>query len=392
MKIVIVAPVFWPATIYGGPVYTMTALAKALSAHGEDITVLTGNLGNSGKIDAVCGKPQDFFGARLIYLNQHRTPPYGPLEDLDEYLTREAKNADILHISSTLTRTAWQALRWATRNQIPYAVTTRGHLIRRHWWKDYKKRVVVKIFLERYLRAAAFLQATSTLEAHALQSYGFQNVEVVPHGVELPDTFETRETARLGWGVGEDEVAIIALGRLHPVKGLELLFKAIGRLSKPGLKPKLLIAGGGDGAYVQSLEELAAQEDIVSQCQFVGQVEGAKKWSLLRASDLFVHLSTGESFGLAIGEALGAGLPVLIGDKCGWEEISDLGFGIRIPRELDTVVASLKQLLSDKHELKLMGKKASSWVQREFNWARIADELTYLYGQTRTNIPEGHLR
>lgn len=379
MKIVVVAPVFWPATIYGGPVYTMTALVKALAARGEEVTVLTSNLGNSGKTDVQIGVPQDFYGARLIYLNQRRRPPYGPLEELKIYLDREARDADIIHISSTLTRTTWQAMRWAAYNRIPYVVTTRGHLIRRQWWKDIKKQIALEVFLKRYLRAAAFLQATSTLEADALKSYGFQNVKILSHGVELPETLPDKFEARLAWGIQSDEIVLVALGRIHPVKGLELMIKAVGKISKQGMKPRLLIAGRGNEAYVQSLQNLAAQQNIATQCQFVGQVAGDQKWSLLRAGDLFVHLSTGESFGLAIGEALGAGLPVLIGEKCSWDDVAELGFGRCVFRELDIVVFNLEFLLANKSRLKEMGDKASAWVQSHFQWDGIAEEMVSLY-------------
>ena len=363
----------------------MAALVKALAARGENVTVLTSNLGNSGKTDAQIGVPQDFYGARLIYLNQRRTPPYGPLEELELYLDREAKDADILHISSTLTRTSWQAMRWARRNHLPYVVTTRGHLVRRNRWKDITKRAAVTLFLKNYLQRAAFLQATSPLEAGELAHYGFRSVEVIPHGVELPDTLPDRSDARSEWGIADDESVLVTLGRIHPVKGLELLIKAVGRISKFGLKPKLLIAGRGEATYLRGLQNLIVQENIAPQCQFVGQVAGDQKWSLLRTGDLFVHLSTGESFGLAIGEALGAGLPVLIGEKCGWEEISELGFGKRVPRTLDSVVPSLERLLADRTRLRDMGEKASAWVQSQFDWNRIAGEMVLLYKRAKEN-------
>lgn len=385
MKIVIVSPVFWPATIYGGPVFTMAALVKALARRGEDVTVITGNLGNEGKIDAEVGEVLDFHGARLIYLNQRRTPPYGPLEELELFLDREARDAQILHISSTLTRTSWQAMRWADKNHLPYVVTTRGHLMRRNKWKDLKKLIAVNILLKDYLRKAVFLQATSLLEAEELTHYGFKNVEIIPHGVDIPDLLLERRKARSEWGIDDDELVLVSLGRIHPVKGLELLIKALGNLKNSDLIPKLLIAGLGDQNYLWELKELIKQEDIVSQCRFVGQVAGDQKWSLLRAGDLFVHLSTGESFGLAIGEALGAGLPVLIGESCGWEAVEELGFGRRVPRTLAAVVSGLDGLLADKNQLRAMGDKVSVWVSSNYQWSKIADEMADLYKLAKAN-------
>lgn len=379
MKIAVIAPVFWPATKFGGPVYTMTALVKALAKRGDDVVVLTGNLSNTGRVDDKIGIPIDFHGARLIYLNQILTPPYGPLEDMEKYLDREASDADILHISSTLTHTSWQALRWANKNGKPYVVTTRGHLVRRHWWKDFKKFIAIQFILGRHLENAAFLQATSSLEAEALRSYGFRNVAVIPHGVDLPDEFPDRGQSRIDWQLQEDEKAIIALGRIHPVKGLELLIQAASLLVDSGNNIKLLIAGQGEPNYLRQLKSLAIKENLAERCRFVGQVDGHEKWSLLGAGDLFVHLSTGESFGVSIGEALGAGLPVLIGEKCGWEEIEDKGFGKRVDRSLAAVSSGMEQMLLKMERRRYDGEQASAWVKDQFAWEQIAHEMVSLY-------------
>jgi len=379
MKVVVIAPVFWPATKFGGPVYTMTALVKALARRGENVVVITGNLDNTGKVDEKIGVPVEFHGARLIYLNQIRTPPYGPLDELEEYLDREANDADILLISSTLTRTSWQAFRWAKKNNKSYIVTTRGHLVRRHWWKDFKKYIAVQFILRRHLENATFLQATSFLEAEALQSYGFQNVSIVPHGIDLPGDLPERIQSRKDWQVKEGETVMIALGRLHPVKGLELLIEAASFLAESGQNIKLMIAGQGEPGYLKELKELVFQLGLVEQCRFVGQVDGQEKWSLLRAGDLFVHLSTGESFGVVIGEALGAGLPVLIGDKCGWEEIEQLGFGKRVFRSLDAVISGMEQMISESNHPEIVRENAPDWVKEKFSWDNISTEMVSLF-------------
>ena len=357
----------------------MTALVKALVDRGEDVIVLTSNIVNEGKVDSNIGVPIDFSGARLIYLPQQWMPPYGKLKGLEKYLDREAGDAEILHISSTLTRTSLQALRWAARNGKPYVVTTRGHLIQRNWRKDFKKRLAVKLALERYLRLALFLQVTSPLEEKALRHYGFSNIRLIPHGIEIPEDLPPRSTARATWKIEDDRIALVALGRLHPVKQIELILHSLDKLIRLGIKPMLFIAGSGDSNYLHNLKELVFQEKIEEYTQFVGHIEGAKKWSLLRAGDLFIHLSSGESFGVAIGEALGAGMPVLISENCGWDQAIELGYGQRVPRDLDSVVNSLNFLLADRSRLKDMGVGASNWVKNEFGWPRIANEMVQQY-------------
>lgn len=110
---------------------------------------------------------------------------------------------------------------------------------------------------------------------------------------------------------------ILFLGRIHPKKGLDLLFEAL--LNIDQYIPDLVIAGPVDDyAYQKSFDKFiegirAKQNDW--QCEWVGMLSGDTKWGALRSADVFVLPSHQENFGIAVVEALSVGTPVLITQK-----------------------------------------------------------------------------
>jgi glycosyltransferase involved in cell wall biosynthesis len=108
------------------------------------------------------------------------------------------------------------------------------------------------------------------------------------------------------------------LGRLHPVKNVEALIRAVSLLSGDC---QLKLAGDGVEKYVGTLRRLAQDEAAGSDIQFLGKVDGAAKMSFLRHVDVLVLPSWSESFGLAAAEAMLVGTPVIVSDRSGIAEL-----------------------------------------------------------------------
>jgi glycosyltransferase involved in cell wall biosynthesis len=123
------------------------------------------------------------------------------------------------------------------------------------------------------------------------------------------------------------------LGRVHPKKGPDLFFQAVGELQRAGLwdrvTMRVVMAGPAEGSYADELRALARREGIESSVYWTGMVLGDEKWGVFQAAEAFVLPSHQENFGIAVVEALSVGTPVLISRQVNiWAEIAKDGAGL----------------------------------------------------------------
>ncbi|WNO77160.1 glycosyltransferase [Streptomyces sp. AM8-1-1] len=158
--------------------------------------------------------------------------------------------------------------------------------------------------------------AVSDTVAARLSDWGVpaERIHVVPNGIDAA-RFRFSATERLATrarlGIPPDAFVVGGVGRLVSGKRFDVLVRAVAAL--PGAR--LLVAG--DGPELTTLNTLAARLDAADRIRFLGECDahagvGAPAVpALLSAMDVFVSASREEAFGLAVVEALAAGLPVL---------------------------------------------------------------------------------
>lgn len=229
----------------------------------------------------------------------------------------------------------WRAYRELHR---PYVVFTHGMLD--PWFKHHYPLKHLKKWLYwpwadyRVLRDAAAVLFTSEEERRlARESFWLYRAreQVVAYGTRPPPARGPVLARRFIDAHPElrGKRLLLFLGRLHEKKGCDLLLQAFGdvALRHPGLH--LVIAGPGDGEHLRRLKDLAKQESVAHRVHWVGMLQGDMKWGALHAAEAFVLPSHQENFGIAVAEALGCGLPVLISNKVNiWREVEAAGAGL----------------------------------------------------------------
>jgi glycosyltransferase involved in cell wall biosynthesis len=112
------------------------------------------------------------------------------------------------------------------------------------------------------------------------------------------------------------------MGRIHPKKGCDLLIEAFARVLGTHPNWHLVIVGPDQVGWRQELNCRAEQLGLAPRITWTGMLDGAMKWGALRAAEIFVLPSHQENFGIAVAEALAAGVPALISNKVNiWREI-----------------------------------------------------------------------
>jgi glycosyltransferase involved in cell wall biosynthesis len=89
------------------------------------------------------------------------------------------------------------------------------------------------------------------------------------------------------------------------------------------------MAGPDQTSLLPRLQAMAAAASVADRVSWPGMLQGDMKWGAFYASEVFALPSHQENFGIAVAEALGCGLPVLISDKVNtWREIDELRSGL----------------------------------------------------------------
>jgi glycosyltransferase involved in cell wall biosynthesis len=125
------------------------------------------------------------------------------------------------------------------------------------------------------------------------------------------------------------------MGRLHPVKGCDLLIQAFAKVLAKDPDWHLVMAGPDQVGWQAKLSSLAEELKVADRITWAGMIRGDVKWGGFRASEVFVLPSHQENFGFVVAEALACGVPALISNKVNiWREIERDGAGLVSPDDL----------------------------------------------------------
>jgi D-inositol-3-phosphate glycosyltransferase len=251
---------------------------------------------------------------------------------------------------------------------------------------------VPAIRVEAEARVAALadrIVAATSLESQELAWYcgaAADRVRRIPCGVDV-ELFSpgSAVAARTRLGLGDGPV-LLFVGRPAPIKGLEVLLRAVALLreSPAGAGLRLVIVGGDADAERDAerarLRVLAEAIGVGGMVEFRGPRPQAELPDYYRAADVCLVPSHHESFGMAALEAMACGAPVVASRVGGLAStIQDGVTGMLVPPRDEVALASaIAALLGDDERRRALGERAARWAQ-SFAWPSVARALIDLY-------------
>jgi D-inositol-3-phosphate glycosyltransferase len=237
----------------------------------------------------------------------------------------------------------------------------------------------------RIANSADCVIVSTELEGEQLRRlYGLQpsHTRVIPCGVDhetfMPATPRQRQAARRALGLGETPT-LLFVGRLDPIKGIDLLLESVALLRTPA---QLLVVGGdpnGD-AEVERLRARAAELGLADRVRFPGAVPQADLPTYYHAVDAVVVASRYESFGLVAVEALASGAPVVASAAGGLPSIiTDGENGLLVRWRSPQAFAERIDLLLEDDALRARLRANARPSVERFIWQRIGDRVRDLY-------------
>ena len=227
------------------------------------------------------------------------------------------------------------------------------------------------------------------------QVYGVprDRIEVIPLGVDR-ERFRPREQldARLALGIDPEAQVLLAVGRIEPLKGLDILIESLAQITGRE-RLQLLIVGGDERAEreIARLRAVARAAGVEPLVRFVGAVPHEQIDAYYNAADVVVVPSFYESFGLVATEAMASGVPVVASRVGGLTStVADGRSGYLIPWRCPGPFAEKIDLLLENRPLReALGAAAAQSMER-YEWSAVASGLLDLYGsllRERTATP-----
>ena len=214
------------------------------------------------------------------------------------------------------------------------------------------------------------------------QNFGVKSskISVIPPGVDL-DLFHpiNIQEARRKIHMQEDVRAILYVGRIERLKGLDMLLKALSQIQH---KDTFLyvIGGTNNTEEVNRLKKICIDLNLNEKVHFIGSISRAQLKYYYNSADLYVLPSYYESFGLSVLEAAACGRPTIASKVGGLPSIirdNETGFLLE-QRSLGSLIKKIEILLNDKELSDTMGRAARKQAEK-LNWGIAVNQLKNLF-------------
>jgi glycosyltransferase involved in cell wall biosynthesis len=359
-------------------------MARAVAQLGHEVSIYTTNQDGAGALAVPVGQPVWQDGVEIRYFPIHAPRFWSASLPLAIGLRHKIPGADLVHIHSLYLFHNLVAGHFCRQYGIPYLVRPHGTLDpfihRRHRGR---KRLMETWFENRNLRQAAAIHFTTGEEQRLATPFTLGTPGlVVPLGINLdefaampePGSFRRRHPE-----IG-DKPIILFFGRINFKKGLDILAKAFGVVARQRQDVRLVIAGPDNEGWGARVRAWLKEAGALDRTTFTGMLLGPDKLAVWRDASLFVLPSYSENFGLAVIEAMAAGLPVIISDQVNiWPEVGNAGAGRVIPCEAAALADQILKLLANPDAARAMGRQGRWLVEERFSWPRIACRLAEAY-------------
>ena len=301
------------------------------------------------------------------------------------YHLRRSQEVDLIHCHNLWNWVSYLAELARRKIDAPLIISPRGALFPWPLLQSSRfKRASLSFFQRESLNKCSCIHVTDTSELEAVRELGIRApIAVIPNGVNFDEfsSLSPSTQCRVDLGLPATVRNILFFSRIHPKKGLKLLVDVFNELADHFSNWNLLIAGAvDDRAYQAEVQKRVSDGGWQDRIRFLGLVTGERRRIVFGASDLFVLPTESENFGMAIAEALAAGLPVVTTTGTPWRSIAETESGWWIELSKEALKGALMEAMSmDSEQLSRLGDSAVRLAETK-SWTSAASEMRDVYG------------
>jgi D-inositol-3-phosphate glycosyltransferase len=385
----------------GGMNVYVRELSRELAARGHRVDVFTrsasarvphkdvGGLGPGARVFHVPAGPEEPY-------NKHRLFNYLPefTHGIQAVMDNERVHYDVYHAHYWLSGWVARALQECQRAPVVQMFHTLGAMKNQVARGQVDRETDRRLEIEREIMEFAdrIVASTPRDRQHMIDLYDApaDKIAIISPGVDLKlfHPIDPR-AARIHLGEPKNDHSVLFVGRIDPIKGIDVWFKAMALVveANPELRGKLCVCLiGGDIDEEEPDEELARLQALKNELgigdlvTFLGRRSQEALPYYYASADVVVMPSLYESFGMVALEAMACGTPVVASDVGGLSYIVRNGeTGFLVPESDPRALANcLGQLLRDPDLRARLGQRGIE-VAHEYAWSRITDQIELLY-------------
>lgn len=375
----------YPPRVVGGIARVVHDLSQRMIKDGHEVTVVTYRDGNTPyyendkgvevyRVDNYMIHPNNFIDW-IMQLN------FNMIAKATELISKE--KFDVIHAHDWLVSYAAKTLKHAFN--IPVVATihatesgrnsgihdeTQRYINDSEWMLTYEATEV--IVNSNYMKS----------EIQRLFGLPFEKINVIPNGINLNNFtgIERDYDFRRQYAMDNEKI-ILYVGRLVYEKGIQNLIGAMPKILSNYNDSKLVICG--KGGMIDELRQEVHNLGIDNKVYFAGYCDSKKVQKMYKCADVAVFPSTYEPFGIVALEAMLAGVPTVVSDVGGLNEIVEHGVtGMKsYAGNSNSIADSILALLFDQKLCDTVSKNAVKKVKELYNWNKIAQDTHYVYEQ-----------
>ena len=360
MNICVVSHSFFPATCYGGPIFSTYELCKKLADLGHNIYVSTTN--------ANCGSRLDLDTSKFIEIYRNLNVRYY-FEQIYWYfsfalifgLWKDIKRSELIYIQYIFHYTVPLALfySWVLNKRVvicpraslsPWGINWRGKissLFKKSWINLFLRPFVSNVkwqgcsFIEIKDIKSIFYKADCYELSDGINTSTFSSERSLNY-IDVMKKYTDKDFSKVS-------DIVFSMGRLHKIKGFDNLIRSFSLVLKNKPDVKLLIAGSDEGSKFFLLHEIK-RLGLLDSVFLIGQLDDIEKKEVLSNSSIFALCSHVESFGIVVLEALASGLPVVVSNKTIWKDLEKNKCGIFVSNKEDLFAEALLYALDTDYQ------------------------------------------
>ena len=374
----------YPPRIVGGIARVVHDLSQRLMKDGHDITVVTYRDGDTPyfendkgvkvyRVDNYMIRPNNFIDW-ILQLN------FNMVAKASEIISKEGK-FDVIHAHDWLVANSAKTLKHAYG--IPVISTIHAtESGRNSGIHDETQRYINDTEWMLTYESTEVIVNSNFMKGHVQGLFGlpFDKINVIPNGINLNNFngIERDYDFRRQYAADNEKI-ILYLGRLVYEKGIQHLISAMPKILNGYHDSKLVIAG--KGGMLDDLKAQVSRMGIDNKVYFTGYLNAKQVQKMYKCADVAVFTSTYEPLEIVALEAMLAGVPTVVSDVGGLNEIVEHGVtGMKsYAGNPNSIADSILALLYDHQLCSNVAKNAKAEVKRQYNWNKIAQDTHFVY-------------
>lgn len=341
--------------------------AKQLIKRGNEVTIF------AKKRYRFTKARENIDGIDLVRLHA----PFRWLEIIIRFVTTH-KNLDAVYILGTPKFSVWAILLAQILN-IPttLALTGKAEIFDKN--KNWRNKI--------FSKCTNYIALSNEIKKGFIDLAGINSkyINVLPQGINtqkfVVPTSEEKKQIRIRYGIGENELVLLFCARVVINKGIDTIMKVWPVIHQRFTTAKFVVVGGGQTELIDEITEMGKQND--DSVLVIGEVDSPLLY--YQMSDVYIFPSRHEGLPTTLMEAMSCGLPAVVSDIGGCEDLVENGVsGYRVQTEnINGYVEKITELFEDKKKRKDMGHNATNFVRKNCDYESVIWKLEELVGGRR---------